>query len=198
MNAATVTTRSAQVPHVKARIAGFFWLLVIVAGALALLGGDHLHFASNLAADVCYIVATVFVYDLLRPVNRNLSFIAAFVSVLGCLLGLGSLFRIATVVAIGGAKISFLCFGLHCFLVGYLILRAAFLPRPLGALMVFGGLGWLTLGFASLLSPPLARSLTPYILIPGILGESSLTLWLLVMGVNVERWNEQGSAAAEG
>jgi hypothetical protein len=198
MNGATVTTRNAEAPQVKARLAGFFWLMVIVAGALALLGGQHLHFACNLAADVCYIVATVFVYDLLRPVNRSISLIAACISVLGCLLGLGSLFRIATVVAIGGAKISFICFGLHCFMVGYLILRSSFLPRAVGALMMFGGLGWLTLGFASLLSPSFARSLTPYILIPGVLGESSLTLWLLVRGVNLERWYGQAGAAAKG
>jgi hypothetical protein len=31
---------------------------------------------------------------------------------------------------------------------------------------------------------------------PGMLGEASLTLWLLVMGVNVQRWKEQASAAA--
>ena len=55
--------------------------------------------------------------------------------------------------------------------------------------MVFGGLGWLTC-----LSPPLANYLSPYVLAPGILGEGSLTLWLLVMGVNAERWKEQASA----
>jgi hypothetical protein len=84
-------------------------------------------------------------------------------------------------------------FGFYCILIGYLIFRSTFLPRILGALMAFGGLGWLTF-----LSPPLANHLFPYNLVPGILGEGALTLWLLVMGVNVERWREQGSAAGEG
>ena len=53
----------------------------------------------------------------------------------------------------------------------------------------------LTLGLARLLSPPLAGYLSPYILVPGILGETTLTLWLLVMGVNVQRWNEQAISA---
>lgn len=90
------------------------------------------------------------------------------------------------------ADISFAFFGLHCLLIGCLILRSTFLPRIVGALMALGGLGWLTLSFASLLSPLFARYLSPYILAPGILGELSLTLWLLVKGVNVQRWKEQG------
>jgi hypothetical protein len=44
------------------------------------------------------------------------------------------------------------------------------------------------------LSPPLANYLYPYIFAPGILEEGSLTLWLLVIGVNVQRWKEQASA----
>src|SRR5438309_2141246 len=75
--------------------------------------------------------------------------------------------------------------------------ESSFLPRMVGALMVCAGLGWLTFSFTTLLSPPLARYLTPYIMAPGMLGEASLTLWLLVMGVNVQRWKQQASAAAQ-
>ena len=77
-------------------------------------------------------------------------------------------------------------FGFYCLLIGYLIFRSTFLPRILGVLMAFAGLGWLTF-----LSPMLANHLSPYIFAPGILGEGALTLWLLAMGVNAERWNEQ-------
>jgi hypothetical protein len=66
------------------------------------------------------------------------------------------------------------------------------LPRILGALMAFAGLGWLTF-----LSPSLANHLSPYIFAPGMLGEGALTLWLLVKGVNAQRWQEQASAARE-
>jgi len=48
-------------------------------------------------------------------------------------------------------------FGFYCLLIGYLIFRSAFLPRILGVLMAFAGLGWLTF-----LSPPLANYLSPY------------------------------------
>ena len=46
-----------------------------------------------------------------------------------------------------------------------------------------GGLGWLTF-----LWRPLARSLQPYILAPGMLGEGSLTLCLLIKSVDVPLW----------
>lgn len=81
-------------------------------------------------------------------------------------------------------------FGFYDLLIGYLILRSAFLPRVLGALMALAGLGWLTF-----LSPPFANHLSPYNLVLGFVAELLLMLWLLVMGVNVERWREQASAA---
>jgi hypothetical protein len=56
--------------------------------------------------------------------------------------------------------------------------------------MALAGLGWL-----AFLSPAIARSLSLYIEILGIFAESSLMLWLIVMGVNVPRWNEQAGAA---
>jgi hypothetical protein len=56
--------------------------------------------------------------------------------------------------------------------------------------MMFAGVGWLTF-----LSPPLANSLAPFNMIPGGIGELSLTLWLLAKGVNVERWREQETRA---
>jgi hypothetical protein len=90
------------------------------------------------------------------------------------------------------ANIYLVFFGVYCLLIGYLIFRSAFLPRILGVPMVFAGLGWLTF-----LSPPLANYLSPYILVLGFLAELSLMLWLLVMGVNVQRWKEQTSAAGE-
>jgi hypothetical protein len=56
--------------------------------------------------------------------------------------------------------------------------------------MAFAGLAWLTY-----LSPPLVNYLSPCNLTSGLAGEASLMLWLLAMGVNVQRIREQASAA---
>lgn len=62
------------------------------------------------------------------------------------------------------------------------------MPRIIGVLMLIGGICWLTF-----LVPPIAKGLAPFNMMPGALGEVSLALWLMVKGVNVERWKEQVS-----
>jgi hypothetical protein len=84
-------------------------------------------------------------------------------------------------------------FGVHCLLIGYLIFNSTFLPRILGALMALAGLGYLTF-----LWPLLGSHLFfPYLVVPAVIGEGSLTLWLLVMGVNAQRWKKQDGTAVE-
>ena len=228
-------------PRRKARIAGVFYLLEMLTGAFAIIfvGGRffvfgdaaatatnilaheslfQLGFAANLIQFACYVAVTGLFYDLFKPVNKSLSLLAAFFSLVGCAIGAVScLFELAPLTVLGGAQylnvfkveqlqalafmflklygqlfnISFVFFGFYCLLIGYLIFRSTFLPRILGVLMAIAGLGWLTF-----LSPALTHALSPYILAAG-LGEVSLTLWLLVAGVNAERWKEQASAAGE-
>ena len=71
-----------------------------------------------------------------------------------------------------------------------LILRSGFFPRIVGGLMLFAGAGWLTF-----LWPRLADALQPWVFGPGIIGEGALTLWLLVVGLNEQRWLEQRTYA---
>jgi len=170
-------------PSLKARIAGVFYLLNILMGALALFVSGGLGIATILVATLCYIVVTLLFYDIFKPVSRGLSLLAAFFSLAGCAMGALSPFHLSPANPL-------IFFGFYCLLIGYLIFRSTFLPRILGVLMAIGGLGWLTF-----LSPALASHLSPYSLAPGILGEGSLTLWLLVVGVNAQRWKEQASAA---
>jgi hypothetical protein len=176
-----------------------------------------LGFGAALIAPACDIVKTVLFYELFKPVNKGLSLIALFFGIVGCAIqAVTSVFYIAPLVIVEGGRylsvfkveqlqaltlmffkltvrgldIYLVFFGFYCVLIGYLIFRSTFLPRIIGLLMVFTGLG-----YSVLLYPPLAHYLYPYNLAPAALGETSLMLWLLVVGVNVERWKEQAGAA---
>jgi hypothetical protein len=174
-------------PRIKARIAGAFYLLTFVAGVLALVSVNG-RLAANLIATAAYVAVTLLFHDIFKAVNRSLSLLAMFVGLLGCAWSVLIIFHLAPL-----PINSLVFFGFYCLLIGYLIFRSAFLPRLLGVGMAIGGLGWLTF-----LSSPLANYLSPFNLAPGMIGEGLLTLWLLVFGVNVQRWKEQAGAAAAG
>jgi hypothetical protein len=170
-------------PLFKARVAGAFYLLFILTGIFAVsIPTGSLSLAANLIGSACYVVVTLILYDLLKPVNRGLSLLAALFSLAGCALGV---LRMLHLPSPNVNELVF--FGCYCLLLAYLIFRSTFLPRFLSALLAIAGLGWLTY-----LSPSLGNHLFfPYLMITGLVGEGSLTLWLLVFGVNTRRWNEQ-------
>lgn len=169
-------------PRSKARIAGAFYLLTILTGVFGLfLAGPHAAIgeAATLIAAASYVVVAVLLYYLFRPVNRGLSLLAAFVSVMGSVIGPLSDFHLIPNIN------SFIFYGTYCVLIGYLIFRSTFMPRILGVLMALAGLGYLTF-----LSPPLADHLQSFLAPVGLLAEGSLTAWLLLVGVNNRPWRE--------
>jgi hypothetical protein len=240
MSTALMMGRTAEVSQrPRARITGVVYLLYFLTAVLGefflkglVVDGDatatannilahqplfRLGLATGLTATACYIALTALFYGLFKPVNKSISLLAAFFSLVGCAItAFGSLFQLAPLVVLGGsqylnvfkveqlralalmflelntqtANICLVLFGFYDLLIGYLTFRSVFLPRILGVLMALAGLGWLTF-----LYPPLANSLSPYILVLGFLAELSLMLWLLVKGVTVQRWKQQSSAA---
>jgi hypothetical protein len=186
MSASIMMKRIAEAsPRFKARIAGVLSLaslLTAVFGEFIVRG--RLGFAGDLIAVSGMVAVTLLLYDIFKPVNRGLSLLAASFNLVGLTCG-------ALRMNPRGVDITVVFGGFSCILVGYLIFRSTFLPRILGLLMAFAGLGWMTY-----LSPRLAAYLSPYNLASGILGQESVMLWLLVMGVNVQRWKEQASSSA--
>src|SRR6266487_3405926 len=152
----------------------------------------------------CHIAWIFLFYELFKPVNRSLSLLAAFVGLVAIAIqACSSLFQVAPLIVMEAGQ-SFSAFnvdqlqaltlmslrfsarafntylaffGIWCVLMGYLIFRSTFMPRS-----------WLTF-----LWPPLGHYLSPYNQVLSAPGELSLMLWLLVMGVNSQRWNEQAS-----
>jgi hypothetical protein len=177
----------------------------------------RLGFASSVIGVVFHIMWGLLFYQLLKPVNRSVSLLATFVILVGCAIqALTCVLYIAPLLVLqGGGSVSaftpaqsqalaylflrlngqafntyLVFFGLWCVLIGYLIFRSTFLPRIIGLLLAIAGLGWMMY-----LSTPLANRLFPYIAAASALGEIPLLLWLLVIGVNDQRWKEQASAA---
>src|SRR3977135_3564990 len=155
------------------------------ANILAHRGLLQLGFAVYLIEMACQVAITALFYDLLKPAGRSVSLVAAFLGLTGCIIKTFSrVFFIAPLFILGGAHslsvfsgeqlqalallflkvndrgagVALVFFGFYAILTGYLIIRSTFLPRILGVLSVFGGLGWLTF-----LYPPLGGRLFPYI-----------------------------------
>src|SRR5215475_5206800 len=165
----------------------------------------------------CQITTTALFYFLLRPVSRRLALVAACLSLSGCIIKTFSrVFYIAPLLVLGGAEylkvfnleqlqalallllkvndrgaaMALAFFGFEALLNGYLIFQSTFLPRILGVLSMLGGLGWLTF-----LYPPLGYRVFLCVAVFALLGSAAMIFWLLVFGVNEERWRERASAA---
>jgi hypothetical protein len=170
-------------PQVYARSAGALYVVTIVAGTCAFF---YSSLAANLLAGLAYVGVTILFYFVFEPASRGLSLLAALVSLAGCAIGA---LTAAAIVRFPVNALAF--FGVYCLLIAYLISRSMFLPRFLAVLMAIGGIGWLTF-----LVPALSSALAPFNMLPGVIAETTLTVWLLIKGVDVERWNEQRRRAA--
>jgi hypothetical protein len=94
-----------------------------------------------------------------------------------------------------GCALGMVFFGLHLGTLGYLVYRSGFLPRMLGILMVISALGYLADSFTKFLVPQSAETLAVLVVVTALIGELPLTLWLLIRGVNVERWHRRALAS---
>ena len=204
--------RTDRFPRFQARIGGFLYLVVIV-GALfipfavaptGMMRGDAalpsvakilaskqlyiLSGAAQLMLGACDIGVALIFYELLRPVSRSLSLLAAifrlvFVAIANAnvinhfapLLLLSqpnylSAFKPDQLQALAmmfvrlrtfGFDVALVFFGFHCIVVGYLLIRSTFLPHLLGFLLAIGGIGYLANIFANMLSSPIRDQLFP-------------------------------------
>jgi hypothetical protein len=144
-------------------------------------------------------------YVLLTPVNQPVSLLTAWFRVLYTALGLFALLNLVTVyralhdpayaatlapsqiqaqveLLLGsfrwGWQFSLLIFGIHLALLGYLIFRSGYIPRFLGAITTFIGVGWIAVQLRPYLYPDLNLR---WFFIVGF-AELLLPLWLLIFG----------------
>jgi hypothetical protein len=160
-------------------------------------------------------------YILLKPVNKNLAMLAAwFRLVFAAILGVALHNLLSVLQLLSGPDyltvfeteqlqaqamlflnafnntwlIGLTVFGLHLFVLGYLVFKSGYIPRIIGILLVVSSLGYITDSFANFLLPNYANYAPIFLLIvavPAIIAELSLTLWLLLKGINSERWEKR-------
>ena len=186
----------------------------LVADAINTASTIRLGFAVRFLGKICYVGVTILLYEILKPVNRSVALFGAFCGLAGLLSGINSFNDFTalslleesrraaeplasqlqasarTIIAThslgsGGEDVFF---GFQIGALGFLIMRSRLIPRTIGVLLLAGAAGFLITSLTNFLSPDLGARLGPLVLPLALLGEGSLTLWLLVKGVNVEQW----------
>jgi len=179
----------------------------------------RLGIVSALLGAIIPILYLLLLYKLLKPVSKDIAVLMVVVALMGNpiamlneLTQLGVLqllsgadyltvFTTAQLQALAylflrlhsyGIDIAFIFSGLWLFPLGYLVFKSGFLPRILGVLLIIGGFGYLIDVFAGFLFPGSNLSIG---LFTG-LSEIFFLLWLLIKGVNVEKWEKRALESA--
>jgi hypothetical protein len=90
-----------------------------------------------------------------------------------------------------GFGVSLIFFGFVLICWGYLAYNAGYFPKAIGVLLMLGGVCYIINSFGVFWAPALSDMLFPYILIPSFIGELTFCLYLLIVGVNLPKWNER-------
>lgn len=181
----------------------------------------RLSLAGNLIVPLIAVPQMWIEYLLLRPVSRGLALLFLLLNLVSlgveCVSklfqlmvlpvlesgGYGGAFEPAQLYALADIAltahdvafhIALLFFGCACLVSGYLIFKATYFPKIVGVLMQLAGASYVVASLSELLAPAFANAITPWILLPVLVGEVSFCLWLLLMGVNIAKWNEQAGA----
>ena len=163
------------------------------------------------------IVVSAMLYVLLRKVSQSLALAAVFARFSQAMLQAVNLFTaVPALLILGGASylsafnpsqlqallmlfmetnafiilVWGILFGFHLLLLGYLVYRSTFWPKLLGALLFIGGIGYLLQSFGHILNPAYDQTLANVVMLLSIPGELAFTLWLLVKGMDVQKFNK--------
>ena len=170
---------------------------------------------ADLIMQICDLPVMIILYYLLKPVNRklallNLSFnliqtavlVANKLNLLAALFFLGdaeylksfspdqlhTLSYLSIKLHDYGFGIGLIFFGFVCLLEGYLVFKSGYLPKAIGVLMSPAGICYLTSSFFLILIPKLSSII---LLMPCLIAELSLSLWLVFKGVKLPVWKQQ-------
>ena len=163
----------------------------------------RLGIALDLVAQLCDVPVMLILFLLLSPVNRNVALLALLFNVVQTSTLVANQLTLVAAQLLSpdqpaladvalraysfGEPIGLVFFGFTCMLEGYLIRHSGYLPWILGLLMQIAGVAYVANSFLLLLAPDVASIL---FLIPTVVAELSLALWLIVKGVDVTKFRQ--------
>jgi hypothetical protein len=165
---------------------------------------------------ICDVLAAWGLYIFLKPVSQSLSLLTAWCRlVYAAILGT-ALYNFAVVLLLVSGdhylaafgidqlqaevllflnafydiwSIGLVVFGFHILVLGYLVFKSGYIPKILGVILIIASFGYLITSFANLLLPNYQnyQAILEWIfIIPMVIGEVGLALWLLFKGVKVQ------------
>lgn len=186
------------------------------ATARNILESEQLYRLGFVADLICFVSTTflsLIFYFLFKPVNKFLSSLALLFSILASgVMAANLIHQFAPLLLLHkttyqqaftieqlqsqslfflnlqsqGYNISLLLFAFYFPIIGWLVYKSNFLPRVLGIIYTLAGVGYLVNSLAWFLSPSIAAHLFPYVLLPALIGEVSMSLWLIFKGVKLQ------------
>lgn len=175
----------------------------------------RLGFAGYLVEACCDLTLALIFYVLLKPVDKHVSLLAAFFGIMGtATFAAAELFYFAPTILLKdgaylstfspdqlntlvllslklfglGAAIFAVFYGVGWVLRGYLMYQSGYFPKFLGILMTLAGLAFIASNGVRVLAPRCPSGWLMFLMMPGLL---SLTVWLLVKGVDLPKWEEK-------
>ena len=177
---------------------------------------------SDLIHMISFLLLPLALYKLLKPVNKNhASLMVIFVIASVPILCLNMVNQFAALLLLSGADylrvfepdqlhaqvMLFLDLHRHGYLIaqiftglwllplGFLVFKSGFLPRILGILLMIATFGYLIETFGNFLFPRYQEIYAWIVAVPAAIGEISFCLWLLIRGVNVQKWENRVPAS---
>jgi hypothetical protein len=171
-------------------------------------------FVGGLITQTLQILLVLVLFKLLKPVSRNFALLMVIFSLIGIPIAMLNLLnQFAALLLLSGANyltvfdagqlhalvllflelqshgvsIAAIFWGLWLLPLGYLVFKSGYIPGILGILLIIGGFGYLIDSATFFLIPNFDVEISQFTFI----GELLLPLWLLIKGVNVQRWEKR-------
>ncbi|WP_298546514.1 DUF4386 domain-containing protein [uncultured Aquimarina sp.] len=167
----------------------------------------RLSFVSGLTMETVFVFYAFLLYKLLKPVNKNYAILMLILALLPVPIFLMNQLNLFAALLSAkeqmqeqmmfyldlnknGGFIVSIFFGLWLLPLGYLVFKSSYLPKILGIFLMIGCFGYLINFIQGFLFPGTEATLwTNPVLIITHISELLLMLWLLIVGINIKKWN---------